>query len=126
LPEDSLNEPLPLRQRVGMIWRMDENTNAVMKRRGPDRKTWYVVAHAVDMTTAEIPAGLLRSAGIPVYLFREAAGSSAIPVSVGLLGGVDVAVPEAYFAEAMALLDEGSDDFLDELPPGEEDPNEDR
>jgi hypothetical protein len=109
-----------------MIWRMDENPNAVMKRRGPDRKTWYVVAHAVDMTTAEIPAGLLRGAGIPVFLFREAAGSSAIPVSVGLLGGVDVAVPEAYFAEAMALLEGGSDEIPDELSPGGEDDDEDQ
>jgi hypothetical protein len=96
-----------------MIWRMDEN--AVEKRQGPDQKTWYVVAYAVSMTDAEIPAGLLRSAGIPVFLFREAAGSSAIPVSVGLLGGVRVAVPEAYYAEAMALLDFEDDDF-DELP----------
>ena len=66
---------------------------------------WYVVAYASDMTTAAIPAGLLRTAGIPVYLSREAAGSSAIPLTVGLLGGVDVAVPEAYYEEARALLD---------------------
>jgi len=117
---------LLLAQQPGMIWRMDEYPSAIVKRRGPDRKTWYVVSHAVDMTTAEIPAGLLRSADIPVFLFREAAGSSAIPVSVGLLGGVDVAVPEAYYAEAMALLEEGSDDLLDELPPGEDNPDEDQ
>ena len=109
-----------------MIWRMDDNTNAIVKRSGPDRKTWYVVVHAVDMTTAEIPAGLLRSASIPVFLFREAAGSSAIPVSVGLLGGVDVAVPEAYYAEAMALLERGGDEILDELLPGGEDHDEDQ
>ncbi|MBI5960830.1 MAG: DUF2007 domain-containing protein, partial [Chloroflexi bacterium] len=88
----------------------------------PDRKTWYVVAFAVDMVTAEIPAGLLRSAGIPVFLFREAAGSSAIPVSVGLLGGVDVGVPEAYYDEALALI-EGEDrpyrDRLSALESGE-------
>ncbi len=77
----------------------------ILKWRGPDRKTWYIVAHATDLASAEIPAGLLRGANIPVMLLREAAGSSAIPLTVGLLGGVDVAVPEAYYEEARALLD---------------------
>ena len=44
--------------------------------------------------------------------FREALGT-AMPVSVGLVGGVQVAVPESYYAETMALL-EGD---MDELPP---------
>lgn len=108
-------QALPSAWRPAMICVMDEN--AIEKRRGPDRKTWYIVAHAPDMTSAEIPAGLLRSANIPVFLFREAAGSSAIPLSVGLLGGVDVAVPEAYYEEAMALL-EADTGLFDELPPG--------
>lgn len=94
----------------------DQQKFPIKKRRGPDRKLWYVVAHAVDMTSASIPAGLLRSAGIPVFLFREAAGQSAIPLSVGLLGGVDVAVPEAFYDEALALL-EGDDEPPDERPP---------
>jgi len=102
-----------------MIWIMDENEHAIVKKTGPDRKTWYVVAYAPDMVVAEIPAGLLRSAGIPVFLFREAAGSSAIPLTVGLLAGVEIAVPEAYYEEAIALLDEEEDDGLSELPPGE-------
>jgi len=62
------------------------------------------VARAPDLTAAAIPAGLLRSAGIPVFLLREAAGS-AIPLTVGRLGGVEVIVPEAYYLEARALLD---------------------
>ena len=86
------------------------------------------------MATAEIPAGLLRTASIPVFLFREAAGSSAIPLSYGLLGGVDVAVPEAYYAEASALLDDDrlsgpllddGEDGTDDLYFGDED-DEDR
>lgn len=96
---------------------MTDNSNAIIKRRGPDRALWYVVAHAVDMTTASIPAGLLESAGIPVFLFREAIGSSALPVTVGKMGGVDIAVPEAYYEEALALLEPDDDDLLDELPP---------
>jgi hypothetical protein len=101
---------------------MASNPNAVT-RRGPDNEVWYVVAHTSDMANAAIPAGLLRSAGIPVYLFREA-GSTAIPVSVGLLGGVDVAVPEAYYAEAKALLDADIEYDFDELPPGDDTPDE--
>lgn len=96
---------------------MDENT--ALTRRGPDNQAWYVVAHAADIASAEAVAGLLRSARIPVFLFREAAGTSAIPLSYGLLGGVDVAVPEIYYAEALALL-EASPVLFDELPPGDE------
>lgn len=84
---------------------------------------WTIVAHAPDLATAEIPAGLLRSAGIPVFLFREAAGS-AIPVTVGLLGGVDVAVPEAYYQEAKAILDADFRHPLDEVLPGASEPDE--
>ena len=93
---------------------MDEQPEhtKIIKRRGPDDRIWYIVAEAQGMTEAEIVGGLLRTAGIPVYFFREALGT-AMPVSVGLVGGVQVAVPESYYAEAMALL-EGD---MDELPP---------
>ncbi len=102
---------------------MDDESNAIIRRQGPDQKTWYVVAHAPDMATAAIPAGLLKNAHIPVFMFREAAGSSAIPLSYGLLGGVDVAVPEEYYPEAAALLDE--DTSSDELSDGFDDSDED-
>ena len=98
---------------------MDDNSQAIMKRRGPDQRTWYVVANTPDLAVAAIPAGLLRSADIPVFLFHEAVGTSAIPLSVGLLGGVEVAVPEAYYLEARALLDEAAD-FWDELDSGDD------
>ena len=103
----------------------DEKKLPIKKRRGPDQALWYVVAHAVDMASAAIPAGLLRSAGIPVFLFREAAGQSAIPLSVGLLGGVDVAVPEAYYDEALALLEADDDEAADALPPQADEPPQD-
>jgi hypothetical protein len=88
---------------------MDEQPNAIIKK-GPDRQDWYVVAHATNLTVAEIPAGLLRSAGIPVYLFREAISSSALPLTLGPLAGVDIAVPEAYYREAKTLLEEDDSD----------------
>ena len=99
-------------RRPGMICVMNDK-NALIKR-GPQGTSWYVVAHAAAMTGAAIPAGLLRSAGIPVYLFREAI-NSVLPLMT--FGGVDIAVPEAYYAEALALLDVDQDGPLDELPP---------
>ncbi len=102
----------------------DEQKFPIKKRRGPGQAYWYVVAHAVDMTSAAIPAGLLRSADIPVFLFREAAGQSALPLSVGMLGGVDVAVPESFYTEALALL-EADDDTPDELPSQAAEPPQD-
>lgn len=103
---------------------MTPNPNDIIKRRGPNQRLWYVVARATDMTSASIPAGLLRTANIPVYLFREAIGSSALPLSVGKMGGVDIIVPEAYYAEAMALLK--SDDIaLDELSAPDSDIDDD-
>jgi hypothetical protein len=93
--------------------------NALIKR-GPHGTVWYVVAHASDMAGAAIPAGLLRSAGMPVFLFREAI-NSVLPLMS--FGGVDIAVPEAYYVEAMGLLE--SDGPYDELPPEAGDPDED-
>jgi hypothetical protein len=113
------NKPLLYSRQPGMICRMDENRNA-LTRRGPDKKNWYVVAQAMGMTDAEIPAGLLRSAGIPVFLFREAV-STVLPVMPGF-GGVQVAVPEAYYLEARALLDADFEN-LDELRPDSGDSN---
>jgi|SRR5690606_10624774 hypothetical protein len=93
---------------------MDEHEDRqIIKRRGPDDRVWYVVAEAQGMTEAEIVGGLLRTAGIPVYFFREALGT-ALPVSVGLVGGVQVAVPEQYYDEAMALLEGDEDNLLPE------------
>lgn len=91
-----------------------------LARRGPDRQTWYVVANAVDLASAEIPAGLLRSAGIPVFLIREAL-NSAMPMSFGPLGGVEVVVPAEHYQEALALLDADFDLPNDELPPADDD-----
>ena len=94
-------------------------SNEIETRRGPDNELWCVVAHAADLASAEIPAGLLRSAHIPVYLHREAIGSSALPMMVGPFAGVDILVPEIYYEEALALLD-ADDGPSPELPPPEE------
>lgn len=92
------------------------NDNAIT-RLGPDKKTWYVVEQAIDMTSAQVVAGLLRSANIPVFLIREAI-NSALPLMYGPLSGVEIAVPEAYYAEARALLDADFEE-PDALEPGD-------
>lgn len=99
------------------------NDNHALTRRGPDNKPWYVVASTAGMLEAEIIAGLLRSANIPLFLFREAS-STAIPLSFGLIGGVDVLVPEDYYEEASALLETHEGRILNELPPDTDDPDE--
>ncbi|NLX08425.1 MAG: DUF2007 domain-containing protein [Chloroflexi bacterium] len=93
---------------------MSDNPNAIT-RRGPDNQVWYIVVEAPGMAAAEITAGLLRSANIPVFVFREAGGGP-IALSVGLLGSVQIGVPEAYYEEALALL-ESEFPLNDELPP---------
>jgi hypothetical protein len=98
-----------------MIGGMDNN-DAIIKR-GPNGEPWYVVARASTMLNAEIVAGLLRNAGIPVLLFREAAGSSAIPLTIGAFGVVEIAVPEAHYGEALALLRDDDDDDGSDFPP---------
>lgn len=91
-------------------YKHDDESKHIVKRRGPDDRVWYIVAEAQGMTEAEIVGGLLRTAGIPVYFFREALGT-ALPVSVGLVGGVQVAVPEQYYDEAMTLLESDENDM---------------
>lgn len=84
-------------------------------RPGPDGNAWVVVASTPGDTVAAVVAGALESAGIPVYTYRESAGA-AIGLTVGLLGTVDILVPEAHYEDAVALLDE--DEGLDELDSG--------
>jgi hypothetical protein len=75
-------------------------------RRGQDGRTWYVVATALGDAEAAIVAGLLKSAGIPVWAYRESAGW-ALGLNVGLLGTIEILTPGEYYEEAMALLEEG-------------------
>jgi hypothetical protein len=74
-----------------------------LTRPGPDRRDWYVVAQPGGEAETAIIVGALRSANIPFWVSRESAGT-AIVLTAGLLGNIDVLVPEAYYAEAMALL----------------------
>lgn len=91
-----------------MIVSMNGHPASVETRRTLDGQTWYIVAQVPGLIVAEIVAESLHSAGIPVRVFREAAGT-ALPVSVGLLGSVKVGVPGDRYEDAVRLLDAGSD-----------------
>jgi hypothetical protein len=82
-----------------------------------DGRAWCVVVEAPTMAAAEIPAALLRSAGIPVFFFRESVGL-VIPLTFGAFG-VKFAVPEEDYGKALALLRDDADDD----DPGDDDPD---
>lgn len=85
-------------------------------RRSLDNRPWYVVATAPGEAVAAIIAGRLKTAGIPVWIYRESAGA-AIGLSVGPLGTVEVLVPEDYYEEALALLEADDAPLLDDGAP---------
>ncbi|MBI5928989.1 MAG: DUF2007 domain-containing protein [Chloroflexi bacterium] len=79
------------------------------RRQKPPEKSWTVVADCTSSFEAEVIAGLLRTAEIPVFIQQDGA-ARAMGITMGL-GAIRVLVPTPYEAEAMALLAE------DETPP---------
>jgi hypothetical protein len=87
---------------------------------------WVVVLTAVDMVQATIGAARLRDAGIPAHIRQEAA-SSAYPVGVGILGRIEVLVPEPLAAQAGGVLADTlgagiDDEAWRDSDPGENEP----
>lgn len=78
-------------------------------RRQPPQKSWSVVADCTSSFEAEVIAGLLRTAEIPVFIQQDGA-ARAMGITIGI-GAIRVLVPTPYEAEAVALLAE------DETPP---------
>lgn len=70
---------------------------------------WEIVARTSGLIPAQIIAGRLRSEGIPVRAWQEAAGQ-AIGLTVGILGTGYVAVPQEFLSRAEAILDENETD----------------
>ncbi len=81
-------------------------------RRGPDNRPWYVVATAYGEAEAAIVAGLLKTAGIPTWVYWESAGR-ALGLTMGVLGTTDILTPEEYYEEAMVLLEGDDVDLLE-------------
>lgn len=98
---------------------MTDQENTPLTRPGPGGEQWYVVATVNGDELAALVASQLKSAGIPTLVYREAAGR-ALGLTMGLLGASDVLVPEAYYEDALTLLEgENGDDFAldDGVPP---------
>lgn len=64
---------------------------------------WQIVYQAGDKWEAELVAGLLESAGIPVRLIREALGEL-YGLHTGPLAQVQIAVPQEQAQEARKLI----------------------
>jgi hypothetical protein len=66
--------------------------------------SWVPVLAVFNMAQAALAIARLHDEGIPAQLRHEAA-STAIPVSVGILGMADVMVPEPMAEKAILILD---------------------
>jgi hypothetical protein len=69
-----------------------------------DQHQWVSIARDLGDLQAELLRGLLEAREIPVLLFREGAGR-AIGLTIGLLGEVEIMVPDKYKDEAISVLD---------------------
>jgi hypothetical protein len=65
---------------------------------------WEVVDEVPGDLTAEILKGLLEAQGIPVLLSQEGLGHSAIAITVGSLGRVQMLVPPQMVERARQVL----------------------
>jgi hypothetical protein len=70
-----------------------------------EQHQWVSIAKDLGDLQAEILRGLLEAQEIPVLLFREGAGR-AIGLMIGLLGEVEIMVPDKYRDEAISILDQ--------------------
>jgi hypothetical protein len=89
--------------------------------RGEDEPApWVVVLTVYDPVGAAIAAARLGDEGIPVRTRQEAA-SSVLPVGLGILGRIDLLVPEPRAEEALVILEDvgaldADDEPLDDSP----------
>lgn len=75
---------------------------------GAEPVRWVRVAVALGPAHAEILRGRLEAEGIPARVLQEPAGS-VYGLTVGLLGQIDVVVPQEYAAQACDLLASGTE-----------------
>ncbi len=73
----------------------------------------WVVLTVSDQITADIYKSLLETNDIPVFL-RSDASHSVHPFTVGMLGDVEVMVPEKFFEDAKAILEDA--EIIEDIP----------
>jgi hypothetical protein len=81
--------------------------------------SWVRVLTVYTPAEAQIAAARLRDEAVPVRLSQEAA-STAIPVTVGLLGQIHVLVPELLLERAELVLEETMNFPLEQDPDDDE------
>lgn len=84
--------------------------NPIHRMQGPDGNLWAVAAIGYGEAHAAIIAGKLESENVPVWVYRESAGT-AFSVNFGELGNVYVLVPNDHYEAAVALLEDESDNL---------------
>jgi hypothetical protein len=86
--------------------RRDEADSGAAETTGgrPEYVKWVEVATTVGHANAVIISGRLESNDIPTRITQEAAGTSVLPVNVGILSQAQVWVPEEYEAAAREIL----------------------
>lgn len=89
---------------------------------GDEHVPWVTVLETFDRIEAVIIQSKLHDAGIPARLRQEGA-NSAFPVTVGILGRIEVRVPETVEEQAFDLVKAHFD--ADPIPPETDHPDED-
>jgi hypothetical protein len=69
-----------------------------------DPDSWVSVLTVFDPVQATIVTARLQDEGIPARIRQESA-STAIPVTVGILGKIDIMVPKLMEEKSLALVD---------------------
>nr|MBN1229434.1 DUF2007 domain-containing protein [Anaerolineae bacterium] len=89
-----------------MIRKLLEKLGLIVSDDNPVGMTaWEAALTTYDEVQAAIAASRLGDEDIPVQVRKEAAGS-VLPVGVGILGRIDVMVPEVFLSQARAVLDD--------------------
>jgi hypothetical protein len=74
-----------------------------------------LLEEATGPAQAETLRGLLEAQGIQILISQESAGQSALPVTFGILGGVQLLVKKKDLEQARQILDEYyAGDFIEQ------------
>lgn len=76
----------------------------------PEFVKWVEVVTTMGRANAVIICGRLESYYIPARITQEAAGSSVLPVNVGILAQAHIWVPEEFETTAREILSQEMDD----------------
>ena len=91
-----------------------------------DELSWELLVEIYDRLEAEMIKAALEAKGIPVELFQESIGYSASPVTLGLLGLVQIFIPKEKVSEARSWLDAYKNDTINNNHSFESNNNEEK